>query len=55
MGLHAEISVRVVDSKESIKDVKDYPLNDPPAIFVWFVTSTRIFFAKAVYMVLGSS
>ena len=24
-------------------------------IFVWFVPSTRIFLAKAVYMVIGSS
>ena len=28
-------------------------LNNPP--HVWFVPSTRIFLAKAVYMVLGSS
>ena len=35
--------------------IKDYPLNNPDAIFVWFVPSTRIFLAKAVYMVLGSS
>ena len=35
--------------------IKDYPLNNSDAIFVWFVPSTRIFLAKAVYMVLGSS
>jgi len=40
--------------KNEVK-IKDYPLNDPPAIFVWFVPSTRIFLAKEVYMVLGSS
>jgi len=28
--------------------------SEPAVIFVWFVPSTRIFLAKAVYMVLGS-
>ena len=27
----------------------------PAAIFFWFVSSTRIFLAKAVYMILRSS
>ena len=31
------------------------PTKRPAVIFLWFVTSTRIFLAKAVYMVLGSS
>ena len=34
----------------------DYPgIERPAAIFVWFVSSTRIFLAKAVYMILRSS
>ena len=34
----------------------DHPsIERPAAIFVWFVSSTRIFLAKAVYMVLRSS
>ena len=35
----------------------DYPGIERPAaaIFVWFVSSTRIFLAKAVYMILRSS
>ena len=35
--------------------IEDYLLNDPPAVFVWFVPTPRIFLAKAVYMALGSS
>jgi len=47
-------SVRAVDSREGIKD-EILPTERPPAIFVWFVFSARIFLAKAVYTVLGSS
>ena len=35
--------------------INDYPLNEPPFTFMWFVPSARIFLAKAVYMVLRSS
>ena len=30
-------------------------IKQPAAIFVWFVSSTRIFLVKAVYMILRSS
>ena len=34
---------------------RDYPLTTRRHFFVWFVPSTMIWLAKAVYMVLGSS
>ena len=34
---------------------RDWPLNDPPLFLAVFFPSTRIFLAKAVCMVLGSS
>ena len=51
---HAEISVLAVTSKEEIKDLR-LLTKRPAAIFVWFILCTRIFPAKAVYMVLGDS
>ena len=48
------MSVHVANSREGIKD---YRLSTEGnfALFMWFVSSSRIFLAKAVYMVLGSS
>ena len=54
MGLHTEIFVSVVNNREGTKDEK-LPTEQPATIFEWFVPSTRIFLAKAVYLVLGSS
>ena len=49
-------SVPLTEEKESkSKGNPFWPVERPPAIFVLFVPSTRIFIARAVYMVLGSS
>ena len=52
LGIHAEVFVSVVNSKERIKD-QSLPTEWTATIFVWFVTSTRIFLAKTVYMLLS--
>lgn len=42
MGLHAEIFVSVVNSREEIKD-KQLPTEQPATIFEWFVNSTTVY------------